>query len=273
MASDRADAPEPGFTPVNPYALARNEAIAQQIKRFYAEVATAGQEGSGFTVLLDGRPARTPKRHPIVLPSLPAADLVAAEFAGQGKVMKPGDMSAFRLVNAVIDGVAETGDAVAADVVRYASADLLFYRADTPADLVRRQNEAWTPVLDWVRDRLGARFYLAEGVIHVTQPEPAMAAIAQAVADLVGSGAERPFRLGALHLMTTLTGSALLALAVLAGALPAEEAWRKAHVDEDFQIDRWGRDEEAEERRARRWSDMQAAAALIAALRSEPERR
>ena len=256
----------PVFTPVNPYALARNEAVAAQIRRFYATVATAPAEG-GFTVLLDGRPARTPNRRPIVLPTVAAAALVATEFDGQGAVMRPGDMSVFRLVNAVIDGVAETAAAVQTDVVKYASADLLFYRAETPQGLVDLQNAEWDPVLAWARERLEARFYLAQGIIHVTQPDHAMAAAARAVAELIGQRPESDFRLGALHLMTTLTGSAVLALAVLADAVAPEAAWRKAHVDEDFQIARWGRDEEAELRRARRWADMRAAADLIAALR------
>jgi chaperone required for assembly of F1-ATPase len=264
MAAGNSDS-EPGFAPVNPYALARNEAAAQQVKRFYKAV-SVGEAEKGYAVLLDGRPARTPQRRPLVLPTRAAADLVDEEFSAQDAVMKPGDMPVLRLVNAVIDGVADTGEAVGADVLRYASADLLFYRAEGPDELVARQAAAWDGVLAWARDELEARFYLAQGIIHVTQPDHAMAAVERAVDQETGRDAGRPFRLGALHLMTTLTGSALLALAVLAGALDAADAWAKAHVDEDFQIEQWGRDEEAEARRARRWADMQAAARLIRAL-------
>ena len=262
MATDASD---PGFTPVNPYALARNEAVVAQVKRFYTAVATAPVEG-GFGVLLDGRAARTPSRRPLVLPTAEAATLVAAEFAAQGPVMRPGDMSALRLVNAVVDGVAEASEAVRGEIVTYAGTDLLFYRADAPHDLVERQDAVWNPVLDWARDALGARFYLAQGIIHVTQPDHAMAAIERAVDALVGDPPASAFRLGALHLMTTLMGSTLLALGVLARSLTPEAAWQAAHVDEDFQIAQWGRDEEAEVRRARRWADMRAAADLLAAL-------
>jgi len=126
--------------------------------------------------------------------------------------------------------------------------------------LVEAQAAAWDPVLDWARDELGARFILSEGVRHVAQPEPALQAVGAAL-ETIGD----PFALAALHVMTTLTGSALLALAVARRRLSAEEAWRAAHVDEDFQISRWGEDAEAAARRAARWREMAAAAGVYAA--------
>lgn len=256
---------ETPFAPVDPYALARSEARASQLKRFY-KVATILPRDGGFVLTLDGREARTPARSPLSLPSLAAAERLADEWNRQGEIIEPSTMPATRLANAVIDGVARSMQAVTDEVLRYAGSDLLCYRANEPAALVDQQAEAWDPVLAWARETWQARLYLGEGVMHVAQPPHAIEAIGRAVADGVGTGAAAPFRLGALHVMTTLTGSALLGLAVLHDALDPAAAWSRAHVDEDFQIARWGEDEEAAMRREHRWQDMRAAAELVASI-------
>lgn len=231
-------------------------------KRFYKQVAVAEGEG-GFVVKLDGRPVRTPGKAMLVLPVESAAQLVAKEFDAQGETLDLASMPVYRLVNTAIDGVASDPQAVVEDILRYSSSDLLCYRADGPDTLVRRQNEAWDPVLDWARAVLGARLLLAEGVIHVEQPREAIAALGVHL-----SQRAQPLRLAALHVMTSMTGSALLALAVDFGELDAETAWDAAHVDEDFQAEHWGQDAEALARRAHRKRDMMAAADLIEAIRT-----
>lgn len=231
-------------------------------KRFYKAVAVEAGEG-GFVVKLDGKAVKTPGRALLILPTERAAQLVADEFAAQGDVLDLASMPVYRLVNTAIDGVAKDPQVVLEDILRFSSSDLLCYRADGPDTLVRRQNEAWDAVIDWARAALGARFSLAEGVIHVEQPREAIAALGVHL----GQRAE-PLRLAALHVMTTLTGSALLALAVDFGELDAETAWNAAHVDEDFQAEQWGQDSEALARRANRRRDMMAAAALMEAIQA-----
>ena len=230
-------------------------------KRFYKDVAVAAGEG-GFVVQLDGRPVKTPGKALLALPTEGSAELVAKEFAAQGETLDLASMPVYRLVNTAIDGVAGDPQAVVEDILRFSSSDLLCYRADGPETLVQRQNEAWDPVLDWARATLGARLLLAEGVIHVEQPREAIAAIGVHL-----NQRAEPLRLAALHVMTSLTGSALLALAVDFRELDAETAWQAAHVDEDFQAEHWGQDAEALARRASRKRDMMAAAELIEAIR------
>lgn len=229
-------------------------------KRFYKTVTMAAGEG-GFLVHLDGRPVRTPAKALLVLPTEAAARLVADEFDAQAETIDPSTMPVMRLVNTAIDGVATQPDAVAEDVLRFATSDLLCYRADGPDSLVARQNAAWDSVLDWAAGALGARLNLTEGVMHVEQPRAAIAAIGH---HLRQRG--EPLRLAALHLMTSLTGSALLAIAVEAGALEAEAAWNAAHVDEDWQAEQWGQDAEAIARRANRKRDFQSAVSLLKAI-------
>lgn len=231
-------------------------------KRFYDEVKVAKAEG-GFVVQLDGKPVKTPGKAPLVLPTERAAQLVADEFAAQGETLDLSSMPAYRLVNTALDGVASDPQAVLEDILRFSSSDLLCYRAEGPESLVHRQNDAWDGVLDWARAALGARLVLAEGVIHVEQPREAIAAIGVHL-----SQRAEPLRLAALHVMTSLTGSALLALAVDFGELDVETAWNAAHVDEDFQASQWGQDSEALARRANRKRDMTAAAALVEAIRA-----
>ena len=216
----------------------------------------------GFVVDLDGIPVKTPGRTLLVFPNERAAQLVADEFAAQGETLDLMSMPVYRLANTALDGVADDPQALVEDIMRFSSSDLLCYRAEGPDTLVRRQNEAWDPVIDWAGGWLGARFNLAEGVMHVEQPREAIAAIGIHLRQRA-----EPFRLASLHVMTTLTGSALLALAVDFGELDAEAAWNAAHVDEDFQAGQWGEDSEALARRAYRKREMMAASALLEAVR------
>ena len=232
-------------------------------KRFYKSAGVAAREG-GFALELDGRAARTPAKNSLILSTRPLAELLAAEWDAQGDAIDPATMPATRLANSAIDGVKQKMSEVRAEIAAYAGADLLCYRAGEPESLVEAQAVAWDPVLDWARDELGARLVLSEGVRHVAQPEPTLRAVGGALDRI-----DDPFALAALHVMTTLTGSALLALAVARGRLAAEEAWRAAHVDEDFQISRWGKDAEAAARRAARWREMEAAALVFAASRAD----
>jgi chaperone required for assembly of F1-ATPase len=181
---------------------------------------------------------------------------IADEWNAQAELIDPGRMPLTRLANAVIDAVADAPRPVADEVANYLGSDLLCYRAEAPAGLIELQTQHWDPVLAWARDALGARFVLAQGVIHVAQPKQAVdAARASIPAD--------PWRLGAVSMITTLTGSGLLALALNVAALDADAAWTAAHVDEDWQMSQWGRDELMLERRAFRQAEFAAAVAVL----------
>jgi chaperone required for assembly of F1-ATPase len=224
--------------------------------RFYENVGVAPADG-GFALLLDGRRARTPAKKALVLPTRAIAELVASEWAGQGATIVPSAMPATRIANSAIDGVAAAMAETRAELAAYAETDLLYYRAGEPEKLVVAQAQAYDPVLEWAHQTFGVRFILAQGIIHVAQPERSLRAV-RAELDVI----DEPFGLAALHVMTTLTGSILLALGVFRGAFDAAESWRIAHVDEDFQISQWGEDDEAMARRAGRWREMAAAAAI-----------
>lgn len=227
-------------------------------KRFYKDVSVGEEPEGGFTIRLDGRPVRTPAKGLLKVPSRPLAEALVAEWQAQGHEIDPSTMPVTRLVNVALDGVAQTVEATAAEVVSYAGSDLLCYRAEEPDRLVERQGLAWDPVLDRFRTEVGARFFLSAGIRHVAQPDEATARVAALVP-------RDPLKLAALVSMTGLTGSALLSLAVAQGWLDAEAAWTAAHVDEDWNRELWGEDAEASARRAARKTEMDAAALVLRA--------
>ncbi len=259
MREDLANqlAPQQG-EPIDPVAMARRDLQKVLPRRFYKEAGALETE-SGFRLVLDGKNAHTPGRQPIRTPAKALTEALAMEWNAQGEFIDPGSMPLTRIVNSAIDGVAKEMGEVRAEIVKYAGSDLLCYRAGEPQSLVEAQSRTWDPILAWAREAFGARFICAEGVIFADQPEPTVQAVARVVGDV-----DSPLALAALNVMTTITGSALLALAVAHGRLSAEEGWAAAHVDEDFQIAGWGEDAEAAARRAKRWLDMEAAAKVYA---------
>lgn len=230
-------------------------------KRFYKEAAVAPRAG-GFAPVLDGRPIRTPGKRELVVPTEALAAALAEEWHRQGERIDPATMPLTRIVNAAIDGVAERMAEVADDIVAFAASDLLCYRAEAPAGLVRLQDAAWGPVLAWAREGLGADFRLQAGLMPIAQPPEALSAVAGALAGLDA------LSLAALHVLTTLSGSAVLAIAHLREVVSVEEAWAAATVDETWQAEQWGRDAEAEARAARRYAEFAAASLCLRLLRS-----
>lgn len=240
----------------NPMAAAQRLARPELPKRFY-EAADYVPEAGGFVIRLDGRPVRTPGRAALSVPSEPLASALAGEWAAQGERIDPSTMPLTRIVNSAIDGVSGKVPEVRAEIAAFAGSDLLCYRAEGPAGLVARQETAWSPILAWAYQALGARFLLAAGIVPVRQPDEALRRVAAALEPA------EPLRLAALHVTTTLTGSALLALALAAGRLSAAEAWDAAHVDEDWQWGQWGEDAEARARREARRREFEAAALIL----------
>jgi chaperone required for assembly of F1-ATPase len=248
---------EEGFgpSPLDPNEQARRAARGSQLKRFYTTVSLA-EVPEGHSILLDGRPVKTPARRALAAPAASVAEAIADEWRVQGEMIDPASMPLTRLANSIVDGVAARSRDVAADIAKYFGSDLLFYRADAPEGLVNRQALHWDPILTWATKALGARFTLVEGVMHVRQPDAAVRAASAAIPG-------EPWTLGALHSLTTLTGSGLLALAVLRRFRDPKAIWDAANVDEDWNMEQWGRDEIALERRAARRAEFDAAALVL----------
>jgi chaperone required for assembly of F1-ATPase len=249
-----------GHTPLDPQEAVRAAARTPRRKRFYTEAGVAEAEG-GFAVTLDGKPIRTPSGRQVAIPSRALAEAVAAEWAAQKEHLEPMTMPLTRLANSVVEGVLDRVEIVADDLAKYFQSDLLFYRAGHPEGLVAREAAHWDPVLFWAADTLGAHFILSEGVMPVRQPDEAVTAAR-------GALPQNAWSVAALHVVTTLTGSALLALALAHEVRSADQVWAAAHVDEDWNAEKWGVDEEAASRRAARLKDFAAAVTVLEAVRA-----
>jgi chaperone required for assembly of F1-ATPase len=218
---------------------------AEPLKRFY-KIAEAAPLDGGFAVMLDGRPLRTPGRARLLLPTEALAALIAAEWSAQGDAIKLADMHATRLAFTAADRIAVARDQTAAEIVQFAGSDLLCYFATAPQALVQRQTAQWRPVLDWADRTLGVRLEPVAGIIHRPQPAESLARVGEFC------GEADDFALAGLAYGTGLYGSAVLALAVLKGELGGEAAFDLCRLDEAFQEEQWGVDEEAAARTARR---------------------
>ena len=221
----------------------------QNRKRFYAAATVAPRETGNFGIELDGRPIKTPAGHALAVPSQALAEAIAGEWNAQGDAIVPASLPLTRLANSAIDGVTDREAEVLQDIVKYAASDLLCYRAASPAGLVEIQTRVWDPILDWLGAEYDAPFKVETGMKHVEQPSASLDAVRQAISAL------GPFRLAALHVITTLTGSALIALAHAKRFLNSDAAWEAANVDENWQVSQWGEDFEAAQRQKKRFSE------------------
>ncbi|MGZ9810948.1 ATP12 family chaperone protein [Pseudoroseicyclus sp. H15] len=229
-------------------------------KVFWSEVAIEVGEG-GWHVMLDGRPVRTPGRKPLALPTQALAERVAEDWRAQEGIIRPETMHATRTANSAIEKVEPQRDGVAELLAGYGSTDLLCYRAESPAELVARESAAWDPLLAWAAESLGAPLEVTQGVMAVDQPESSLARL-RAHVDALSD-----FELAGFHDLVDLSGSLILALAVLQGRLEPEAAWSMSRIDENWQRDQWGADEEADARAEVKRTAFLDAAAFLAAAR------
>jgi chaperone required for assembly of F1-ATPase len=230
------------------------------MKRFYKHVSVGAAE-NGFTVLLDGKAVRTPGRNMLVLPTERLADAIVKEWQAQGEKIIATTMPLLRLANTAVDGVAANRDGVIGAILRFGENDLLCYRAHQPPELAARQREAWDPLLDWVARAHGANLRVVQGLTHMDQPAEALAALHRA---LKKSDA---FSLVALHVIASITGSAVLALAVADGLVSGEDAFGLSRIDETYQAEKWGEDTEASRRARNLAHELHKAVELMAATR------
>lgn len=236
-----------------------DDAARQLPKRFYKAATACAQDG-GFAIELDGRAVRTPQRQVLLVPTMALGQAIADEWNALGDVIDPQFLPLTKIANTAADGVMGREQDVHDEVVRFIGNDLLFYRADNPQGLVDRQVGAWDPVLDWFRQTYDAEFRVTAGIMPIEQD---IRSVAKAASALSG---ETAMSLGPLHVITTLTGSALLAIAHRHGHLSAEDIWQLSHIDEDWQIEQWGEDAEATERRQKRQAELNAASKFLSLL-------
>ena len=226
------------------------------MKRFYKQVTVTPERG----ILLDARQVKTPLKASLILPTLALAEEVALEWRAQDKDILPHTMPFTGLANAAIDRVAADAQGFAAGLAQYGESELLCYRADSPPDLVARQDLLWNPLLAWARERYDVSFTLVTGVMHQHQPAEALTRLSATIS------ARNPWELAALSPIVTIAGSLIIALAVLERELEADAAFDTAHLDELWQAEQWGEDWMAAETRAAHRKDFSDACRFLRML-------
>jgi chaperone required for assembly of F1-ATPase len=229
------------------------------MKRIYRTVATESAAG-GHAVTLDGKRMRTPGRRELLLPTPRLATAIAAEWDAQVDEIRPATMPLTRLAATAIDRTADQRDQTIAETANYAGADLVCYRADHPPALAERQHAAWQPLLDWASERYASRLEVTAGIVPKRQAPATLARFTETVA------AYDNFRLTGLHTATAACGSLIIALALSDGRLDATEAFALSQLDETFQIEAWGEDAEARQRREALAADIEATARFLSLL-------
>lgn len=226
------------------------------MKRFYKSAAVS-QSDQGFAIHLDGKPVKTPAKNFLVLPGAALADAIAAEWAEQGEDIDAHAMRLTRLANSAIDRVVEHRDIVVSEIAGYAETDLVCYRASTPEELARRQEDGWGPLVLWMKDRHGIGFDTTTGLLPIPQSSNCIDTVRSVVETFGG------FQLAGLHLVTVCCGSIAIGLAVADGRIDGATAWELSLIDETYQIEEWSEDPDATKRRAGLLLDIVAAAEFL----------
>lgn len=211
-------------------------------RRFYKAVEVSDNN----SILLDGKPIKTPLKASLQLPTKALGQAIAAEWQAQKDVIDPETMPLTKLANTAIDRATAEHQIIVDEITQYAGSDMVCYFAEGPRELISRQQQHWQRVHDWAAATLNAKFRKAAGISHIAQTAETLEAVRSHLAKLDG------WQLTAVYVLTTLTGSALLSMSLQASAIAPESAWQAAHVDEDYQIEHWGDDDEAVRRRAGR---------------------
>jgi chaperone required for assembly of F1-ATPase len=233
--------------------------LAKSFKRIYARAETMATD-DGHVVRLDGKPVKTPGGRLLAVPSSALAEAMIAEWNGQGEMVIPATMPLTQLASTALDRVGPERAHIIAELMKYAGTDLLCYRAEVPLDLAERHAREWQPLLDWAALTLDASLMTTTAMLAIAQPPQTLAALERFL------GGADPWRLTAIQSATAAMGSLILALALAEGRLTAEQAFALSQLDETYQIEQWGEDEEAAERRAELRQDIAAAAGLLALL-------
>jgi len=228
----------------------------KQMKRFYKDVTIAGRD-DGYVIFLDAKPAKTLQGAALSVPSRALADAIAEEWRNQSERIDSSTMPLTGLGNSAIDRLCQNRGQVIDHILGFGRSDLICYRAEEPAELAARQKEIWDPLLDWAQMKHGLRLMADAGISYIEQPLDAIVRMQEVV-----SGSN-DFTLAPFDLSASLTGSFVIALALVEGHVSAESAFAAAQLDEIFQAEKWGRDAGAEARRTSLLAELKAAERFV----------
>lgn len=231
------------------------------LKRFYKTVAVV-EEDNGFLVTLDGRQLKTPAKRSLIMPSQDLAEAVATEWDSQEKEIMPITMPMMALASTAIDRIGEQRAGVLKQIAKYGETDLVCYWAEDPEELAKRQAETWMPFIEWAKETFGVELKTQTGIMHLPQDKGTFEAFYEAI------NIYNDWELAALSSATHCTGSIVIALSLMHEEIGAKEAFEVSQVDETYQIELWGEDWEAKERREVIQQDLENVQSFLAMIRN-----
>lgn len=218
------------------------------MKRFYKH-AEVRQADGGWQIFLDKRALKTQGGRPQIVPSRTLADAMAAEWNGQGEEIDPASFALRDITDYALDIVAPDPSATIDTLIKYAETDTLCYLAEPGDALFARQEAVWEPILTSVEAREGVRFTRVSGIMHQAQPDETLARLRLAVQSY------DPSALAGLQTLASLATSFCIGMEALQAGADASSLWQAANLEELWQEELWGQDEEARERREAREAD------------------
>ncbi|HTQ71357.1 MAG TPA: ATP12 family protein [Acidocella sp.] len=231
------------------------------MKRFWSS-ATPLLEAGRYTVQLDSRAVKMPSGAPLAVPYLALAEGIAQEWNAAGAEFSADDLPLTQLACTAHERVAPHRAEIITQLAAYGLNDLLCYRADSPEPLVSRQHAQWDPWLRWMEATHGIGLITTNGLMPVNQL-PWTAGKLEALL-----AARSDYQLAALGVLIPALGSFVLGLATAEAALDPETACATAALDELWQAEQWGEDSEDAARRAKVFTDVEAAARFIRLARA-----
>jgi chaperone required for assembly of F1-ATPase len=229
--------------------------------RFYKEVKIIQRDG-GYAVELDGQLVLTPGGKPQTVASKALVEAIAAEWCAQGKKVIPATMPLTGYVNTAIDRIGNNREVIFKNVLNFAGTDLLCYRCEEPEDLATRQNEYWQPLLDWAADSMGVELEVTHSILPLRQPIKAIEALVHKLQKM------NDMEIAGIASLAAACGSLIIALALADGKIDPAHAFDCSQLDQIYQNERWGVDEEAKSRQKNIKNDIASAALFLSLLGS-----
>lgn len=234
------------------------------MKRFYKLVSTH-QTQNGFEIHLDGRAVKTPMRETLNAPTQGLANAIMEEWAAQGDDITPDTMPITQILSTRLDRVAHERGAMEPLILAYLDTDLVCYRTEKPDELRARQDKMWGVSLSWFEAQYGGVLKITDGLAALSQAP----VLHDAVGKFVKSLDDDYFTI--LQLVCAASGSLVLALAFVNGAVDEDHIFEAVRIEESYKAEiydaeKYGPDPAQEKKDKALLRDLNAAAQYLSLI-------
>ena len=206
-------------------------------KRFWKVTSVIADE-RGYAISLDEREVKTPMGLPFIVKTETLASVIRKEWDDQVEHIDPNSMPIYKFAVTSLDRVSTQRSAVVDELSAYGANDLLCYREDRDPKLAEYQDQVWQPFLDWAAEMFSVNFVVFKGIMPGDQDQESISKLRDAVDRF------DDYQLSGLHTLVTVSGSLVLGLAAAYNQAPLDDIIKASFLDDLWQQDKWGYDEE-----------------------------